>query len=225
MGGRALSPPPEPAFFVVLKSEQDGRIMAGGCWSELRPFCSGFGSRPIPGSPPPKPGRRSSSGPGRAGRTSHKARKAEKTTHEGLKKLQEDSVITAGQQLRVVREQLGMTLRDVEIASGHIAAHHGNDNFALSPSRLSDIETKGGLPSIFRLHTLAVVYRRDVREILSWYGIEVNESAVDLGLMAPPRSHRAQTLDSATMVKVPVRLDPSFDPRRALNRGGGGAKG
>jgi transcriptional regulator with XRE-family HTH domain len=128
-------------------------------------------------------------------------------------------VITAGQQLRQAREQLGLTLRDVEVASDRIAAHHRNNNFAISPGRLSDIETKGGLPSIYRLHTLAVLYRRDMREILSWYGIEVNESAADLGLMAPPRSHRAETLDSATMVKVPVRLDPSFDPRRTLNLG------
>lgn len=128
-------------------------------------------------------------------------------------------MITAGQQLRVVREQLGLTLRDVEIASERIAARHRHRNFAISPSRLSDIEAKGGLPSIYRLHTLAVIYRRDVREILAWYGIEVNESARDLGLAAPPRSHRAETLGSATMVKVPVRLDPSFDPRRTLNLG------
>jgi transcriptional regulator with XRE-family HTH domain len=128
-------------------------------------------------------------------------------------------VITAGQQLRLVREQLGLTLRDVEIASAGIAARHRNDDFAISPSRLSDIETKGGLPSIYRLHTLAVIYRRDVREVLSWYGIEVNGSAGDLSLTAPPRSHRVETLDSATMVKVPVRLDPSFDPRKTLNLG------
>lgn len=125
----------------------------------------------------------------------------------------------AGQQLRALREQLGLTLRDVEIASERISARHRNRAFALNPSRLSDIETKGGLPSIYRLHSLAVIYRRDVRELLSWYGIEVNESASDLGLAAPPRSHLAETLDSATAVKVPVRLDPSFDPRRTLNLG------
>ena len=127
--------------------------------------------------------------------------------------------MTPGQQLRVVREQLGLTLRDVEVASGRIAKRHHNHNFAISPGRLSDIEAKGGLPSIYRLHTLAVIYRRDLREILNWYGIEVDESAADLGLAAPPRSHRAQTLASVTAVNVPVRLDPSFDPRRTLNLG------
>jgi transcriptional regulator with XRE-family HTH domain len=128
-------------------------------------------------------------------------------------------VITAGQQLRMLRERLGLTLRDVEIASERIAAHHSNSAFALTPGRLSDIETKGGLPSIYRLHTLAVIYRQDVREILSLYGIDVNESAAELGLVNPPKSHRAENLAGVTAVKVPVRLDPSFDPRRTLNLG------
>lgn len=126
---------------------------------------------------------------------------------------------SAGQQLRLVREQLGLTLRDVEIASDRIAARHRNLNFGIPLSRLSEIETKGVLPSIYRLHTLAVIYRKDAREVLSWYGIEVNESAADLGLSAPPRSHRTETLASATAVKVPVRMDPSFDSRRTLNLG------
>ena len=66
-------------------------------------------------------------------------------------------MITAGQQLRLVREQLGLTLREVEIASERIAARHRNLNFAIPLSRLCDIEIKGVLPSIYRLHTLAVI--------------------------------------------------------------------
>jgi hypothetical protein len=48
---------------------------------------------------------------------------------------------SAGQQLRVTREQLGLTMREVESASLRIAAKHGNDEYTVSPSRLSDIET------------------------------------------------------------------------------------
>ena len=128
-------------------------------------------------------------------------------------------MITPGQQLRQAREQLGLTLRDVEIGSDRIAARHRNRNFAISPGRLSDIEVKGGMPSIYRVHTLAVLYRRDLREILAWYGIEVNESAADMALSAPPNSHRTETLAGVSSVKVPLRLDPSFDSRRTLNLG------
>jgi transcriptional regulator with XRE-family HTH domain len=73
-------------------------------------------------------------------------------------------MLSAGQSLRQVREQLDLTLREVESASARIADKHGNDAFAVSPSRLSDIETKGLVPSIYRLYSLAVIYWRDLRE-------------------------------------------------------------
>src|SRR5262249_45503318 len=92
------------------------------------------------------------------------------------------AILSAGQQLRITREQLGLTMREVESASLRIAAKHGNEEYAVSPSRLSDIETKGLLPSIYRLYSLAIIYRRDLREVLAWYGIDVNLSAVDFQL-------------------------------------------
>ncbi len=100
-----------------------------------------------------------------------------------------------------------------------IAARHGNDDFGISLSRLSDIETKGVLPSIYRLYSLAVIYRRDVREILAWYGIDLNDVATDLSLAEPPRSHRIDALESANTVRVPIKLDPGFDARRTSNLG------
>lgn len=127
------------------------------------------------------------------------------------------AIFTAGQNLRSLRERLGLTMREVETASVRIAERHGNDEFAVSPSRLSDIETKGLVPSIFRLYSLAVIYRCDAREVLAWYGIDVSLSAADLHLNLPPRSHVAETLQGATKVEVPTRLDPAFDPRRSAN--------
>jgi hypothetical protein len=114
---------------------------------------------------------------------------------------------------------MGLTIRDVEGASARIAARHGNEDFAVSPSRLSDIETKGILPNIYRLYSLAVIYRRDLREMLEWYGVDLNETAADLGLAEPPKSHISGTLDSAASLNVPVRLDPAFDLRRSANLG------
>jgi len=128
-------------------------------------------------------------------------------------------VVTPGQHLRTLREQLGLTMRDVETASARVAARHGNDDFAISLSRLSDIETKGIVPSIYRLYTLAVVYRYDVRELMGWYGIDVDEAASDMTVAAPPKSHLAGVLESSLSVRVPVRMDPSFDLRRTVNLG------
>jgi transcriptional regulator with XRE-family HTH domain len=124
-----------------------------------------------------------------------------------------------GQQLRIAREQLGLTMRDVEMASVAIAAKHANDDYAISLSRLSDIETKGIVPSVFRLYSLAVIYRCDLRTILSWYGIDLNEVIADFNVVSPPKSHRAEAMESSTELRVPIRMDPGFDPRKTANLG------
>jgi transcriptional regulator with XRE-family HTH domain len=128
-------------------------------------------------------------------------------------------MMPAGQTLRLLREQLGLTMRDVENASAAIAAKHKSDEYAIPPSRLSDIETKGVVPSIYRLYSLAVIYRRDALEILALYGVDLNEAAEDLSLALPPKSHTLETLRSGGLATIPVKLDPGFDPRYTLNMG------
>lgn len=128
-------------------------------------------------------------------------------------------MLQAGQNLRTLREQLGLTMRDVESASARIAARNSNEEFLIGPSRLSDMETKGVIPSIYRLYSLSVIYRRDLREILSWYGIDVNNGAQDLALSTPPKSHRTETMHAATAARIPVRLDPGFNTRQTNNLG------
>jgi hypothetical protein len=126
-------------------------------------------------------------------------------------------LITAGQKLRALRERLGFTIREVEAASLRIAAKHQNDDFGVPLSRLSDIETKGVIPSIFRLYSFSIIYRRDMRELLSWYGIDVNQTAGDLSLSEPPRSHISEALANTTAMHLPVEIDPGFDVRRTTN--------
>lgn len=128
-------------------------------------------------------------------------------------------MLTPGQRLRGLREEFGLTIRDVETASIRIASKHQNDDFVIPLSRLSDIETKGIVPSIYRLYSMAVIYRRDIRDFLSWYGVDINKIAADLSLCEPPRSHRSEAIDPSTLVSIPTRLDPAFDPRRTTNIG------
>ncbi|MBV9483375.1 MAG: hypothetical protein JO249_21880 [Acidobacteria bacterium] len=77
-----------------------------------------------------------------------------------------------GRKLRSVREEMGMTLRDVHKASLRLAARHRNGRLVLSPGRLSMIETKNEVPSIFRLYALSIIYRRDIKQLLSFYGLD-----------------------------------------------------
>ena len=126
---------------------------------------------------------------------------------------------SAGQQLRAIREQLGLTLRDVEAATQKLAEKHGDEEFIIQLSRLSDIETKGLLPNIHRLYALAVIYRRDFHDLLRLYGVDVEQYAADLLIAEPRKSHRLEGLPRTEEVRVPVRLDPAFDLRKTTNLG------
>lgn len=128
-------------------------------------------------------------------------------------------MLPAGKSLRTLREKLGLTMRDVENSSARIAEKYRNEEFFIPPSRLSDIETKGILPSLYRLYALAVTYRRDLRELMAWYGVDMNNIAADLGLVSPPRSHVSEALTGLASVQVPLKMDPGFDERRTANLG------
>ena len=76
-----------------------------------------------------------------------------------------------GEYLRITRWALGLTLRDVHMASTKLARRLRNKRFILPASRLHDFEVKGTIPGLHRLYTLAQVYGRDVSELLGWYGV------------------------------------------------------
>jgi transcriptional regulator with XRE-family HTH domain len=84
-----------------------------------------------------------------------------------------------GDKLKRSRERLKLTYRDVEQASQEIAGRRGNPDFAISLSRLADIENGGRTPSIFRLYSLCSIYRLDLHEVLGWYGVPVDLMIAD----------------------------------------------
>src|SRR5438874_13739162 len=120
------------------------------------------------------------------------------------------STSSGGQNLRALRETLGLTMRDVETATERLARKHANDEYLIPISRLSDFETKGVIPSIYRLYSLAAIYRRDFGGLLSWYGVEPEVSLSDLEAAAPPTSHLTEALAHVNSVQMPVRMDPGF---------------
>ena len=95
----------------------------------------------------------------------------------------------AGQKLKRARERLNLRYRDVEDASNQIAARHNNDEFVIALSRLSDIENKGTVPTIYRLYSLCTIYRLDVNEVLDWYGVNVSTLAADAASIQMQRTH------------------------------------
>ncbi|HEY6350561.1 MAG TPA: helix-turn-helix transcriptional regulator [Candidatus Angelobacter sp.] len=128
-------------------------------------------------------------------------------------------MLSAGKKLRELREQIGLTLRDVEIASTHLAEARGIEEFTINPSRLSDIETKGVVPSIYRLYVLSVIYRADFAELLKLYGVDLGTTAADFAVCRPAKTHRLEIMSDRGSVNMPVKMDPGFDLRNSANLG------
>jgi hypothetical protein len=121
------------------------------------------------------------------------------------------AMATPGQKLRLLRESLQLTLRDVEAISFKIARARGNEEFSIPFSRLFGIEAKGVVPNIYRLYSLAVAYRCDFREMLQWYGVDLAGIPEDLKFGEVPATHKVESDFSTQTVRIPLDLDPAFD--------------
>jgi transcriptional regulator with XRE-family HTH domain len=122
----------------------------------------------------------------------------------------------AGRKLKRARERLKLRFRDVEEASAQIAARRGNDEFIVALSRLADIENKGTMPSIYRLYSLCAIYRLDVAEVLSWYGIDLNALPADSVNAEHERTGLVSFRPEEGDVQVPIALDPGLDLSRTV---------
>ena len=138
-------------------------------------------------------------------------------THAGYIPRQDHSMEEGGQRLRRARERLNLKFRDVEQASQLIAERRGNPEFGILISRLSDIENQGTLPSLYRLYSLCCIYRLDLNEVLSWYGVPVESMAADAGMVQIEKTHGISfSADGNSEAIVPISLDPGIDLRRTV---------
>jgi transcriptional regulator with XRE-family HTH domain len=117
-----------------------------------------------------------------------------------------------GLKLKAVREKLGLRFREVEKAGNLIAQQHRSLDFAIGLSRLADIENKGVIPNLHRLDSLCAIYRLDVKEVLVWYGIELDQIWRDAAHLAPSQTHLMgiEPSDKGS-VSLPLMLDPGVD--------------
>ncbi len=122
----------------------------------------------------------------------------------------------AGRKLKRARERLKLRFRDVEEASAQIAVRRRNDEFIVALSRLADIENKGTMPSIYRLYSLCAIYRLDVAEVLSWYGVELSALPADGAILEHERTSLVGFRPEDGDVQVPIALDPGLDLSRTV---------
>ena len=118
----------------------------------------------------------------------------------------------AGEQLKDLRNKLGITTRDVEEYSRKIAETEGSEDFCISNAWLTQIENTDATPSVHKLFSLSVIYRTNYGELLALFGVELGQIAKYQFSMPLENTHltKAFTPDSSKSVTFPVRFDPGF---------------
>lgn len=75
--------------------------------------------------------------------------------------------------LRRMREQQGLTVRDVQARSRAVARKMRNRDYEVGLSALWEIENTGKIPHVYRLTTLATIYGCSTEKLLALYKVRM----------------------------------------------------
>jgi transcriptional regulator with XRE-family HTH domain len=118
------------------------------------------------------------------------------------------------EQLKDLRNRLGVSTREVEEFSRVIAEDRQNEEFSISNAWLTQLENKSSIPSIYKLYSLSVIYRTKFNDLLKIFGIDLNETSRYQLALPLQNTHLAvfETPDPEKAITFPVRFDKSFEP-------------
>lgn len=91
--------------------------------------------------------------------------------------------------LRVERMRVRLSTREVERLSQAIAQQKNSQDYSISHAWLTDVENGKFTPSIYKLYSLSIIYKRRYDEILSFFGIQLRDLAQDQMTVSLPRTH------------------------------------
>ena len=125
-----------------------------------------------------------------------------------------------GDQLRELRNHLGITTREVEELSRKLAERTGNQEYYISNAWLTQLENKDSVPSIYKLFSLSVIYRSTFADLLAIFGIDLASSArYQLDFPLASTHHVAfETPHPTAAITFPIRLDRSFSASKRPTR-------
>lgn len=118
----------------------------------------------------------------------------------------------AGEQLRELRNRLGITTREVEEYSRVIAEDRQNEEFYISNAWLTHLENKNSIPSIYKLYSLSVIYRIKFNDLLILFGIDLGATTAYQFAIPLQNTHLAsfELPEPEQAVTFPVRFDRNF---------------
>lgn len=123
----------------------------------------------------------------------------------------------AGEQLKDLRNKLGITTRDVEEFSKKIVQEEGSEDFYISNAWLTQIENTGSIPSIHKLFSLSVIYQANYSDLLSLFGIDLANTGKYqfMARLEKTRLTNMQVSPSTRGITFPVRFDSGFTLERS----------
>ncbi len=93
----------------------------------------------------------------------------------------------AGKRLRAERLRAGLSTRQVQKLSQLIAKEKDdNQDYGISHAWLTEVENGEFTPSIYKLYSLALIYKCSWRKILGFFGIDLLDAAEDQKLVGLP---------------------------------------
>ena len=81
----------------------------------------------------------------------------------------------AGQELKKLRNERSITVREVEQASRRIADVKGDKRFCISNGWLAQLENGVSEPSLCKLFSLSVIYRVSFLDLIRFYNVDLDE--------------------------------------------------
>ena len=126
-----------------------------------------------------------------------------------------------GKRMKAIRERLKLSMRDVERRSWEIAQQRKNREYYVSHSYLSKLEIGQFHPNLLKFHSLAVIYRLHLHEVLSLFGFTVEDAATDQTLIGLPNTHLISSRRvSESVIAMPSLLRPptSFEQTNLVSR-------
>jgi hypothetical protein len=76
-----------------------------------------------------------------------------------------------GRRLKLARLDSLLTYRDVEHLSLILSERYADDRYTVRISVLADIVNQRTVPTIFRLHSLCLIYGLEMSRVLGWFVI------------------------------------------------------
>jgi transcriptional regulator with XRE-family HTH domain len=122
------------------------------------------------------------------------------------------SSVRPGEQLKEIRNRLGVTTREVEELSRKIAHDSANEEFCISNAWLTQIENGNSVPSIYKFFSLSAIYRVRFHDLLRIFHVDL-DAIVRYQLELPLYNTNLVTIevpDPQKPIRFPVRFDPGF---------------